>query len=390
MAREGPGTIADVSLPAKARHSSARLDPVSTTTPTVTTAATWVAERLPCRTTHLDIAACGRPSRAVRRAEIAQLTAHSETGGYPAQAADEPLLDAGRAALGGLVGLGGADVAYVENASAGFLSLLAAWPLEGSARVGWVRGDYGSNARALARLARERGWELVELPVDELGHILDVPPGLDVVTFPQIPSQRGIVQPVAEVQRATDAPLLLDVAQSLGQVQVPGGCAAYVGTSRKWLCGPRGAGFVAVDPAWEPRLTDPPSLSAESPGMLRFDPGEASIASRAGLAVAAREWDPAVVPVITAAARQARQTLDGVGGWQVVEPVAEPSGITTLRPPPGIDVPTTRERLLAAGTLVSAVPQVRALDLDGPVLRVSTAAWVTSEDIAALAAELAS
>lgn len=348
----------------------------------------WVAERLPSQILHLDAAACGRVSRAGRRAELAHLSLESQTGGYVAHAQAGPLLAAGRAALGAICGLSADDVAYTANGTAGFADLLAAWPLPRGARVGWVRGDYASNTMLLGRLASERGWDLVDLPVDRLGRVLDVPADLDLVTLPQVASQRGVLQPVAEVLAASDAPLLLDVAQSAGQVQVVPGCAAYVGTSRKWLCGPRGAGFVAVSPEWEPRLGSPPTLSGLEQGVARFDPGEARIASRSGLAVAAEEWDPDLLPVVASAAARARQLLDGVAGWRVVEPFEEPTGITSLVPPAGADPAVTRARLIEVGILTSAVPATRALDLDGPVLRISTAAWVQSGDVARLAAAL--
>ncbi len=51
-------------------------------------------------------------------------------------------------------------------------------------------------------------------------------------------------------------------------------------------------------------------------------------------------------------------------------------------------MPATRERLLAEGLLTTAVPATRAADLAGPVLRVSTAAWVETVHLEALAAAL--
>ncbi|MGB8652611.1 MAG: ergothioneine biosynthesis PLP-dependent enzyme EgtE, partial [Mycobacteriales bacterium] len=91
--------------------------------------------------------------------------------------------------------------------------------------------------------------------------------------------------------------------------------------------------------------------------------------------------------VLQAAAAAARVLLEGAGGWQVVEPVDEPTGITTLRHPTA-DPFATRSALLDRGLLVSAVPTSRADDLDVPVLRVSTAAWVTPGDLEALATAL--
>ena len=51
----------------------------------------------------------------------------------------------------------------------------------------------------------------------------------------------------------------------------------------------------------------------------------------------------------------------------------------------GADPIATRSALLDRGLLVSAIPVTRAPDLRGPVLRVSTAAWVTEADLDALA-----
>jgi pyridoxal 5-phosphate dependent beta-lyase len=77
--------------------------------------------------------------------------------------------------------------------------------------------------------------------------------------------------------------------------------------------------------------------------------------------------------------------LAGVAGWQVREPVAEPTGIITLV---GGDPVATRVGLLEDGFVTSAIPASRADDLTGPVLRISTAAWVQDADLSALAAAL--
>lgn len=346
----------------------------------------WIAERLPSDVRHLDIAACGRVSEGVLAAEVAHLRAEAG-GGYRAEAAAEAELETGRAALAGMVGLAGTDVAFLESAHEAMSALLEAWPLPAGSRIGTVPSEYGANAMVLRKLAGLHGWTLVELPVDALGRVIGVPQDLDLVTFPQIPAQRGIGQPVEEVLRS-GVPLVLDVAQSLGQTPVPAGAAAYVGTSRKWLCGPRGVGFVMVDPSWERRLTSPPTLARFGhAGVRRLETMEAHIAGRVGLATAAVEWTPEVLPLGQARARQLREALDG-GPWRVVEPTAEPTGITTLFPPVGVDVVAVRTALLAAGILANAVPAYRAADLTDPVLRLSTAAWVSEEDIAAVVAEL--
>jgi pyridoxal 5-phosphate dependent beta-lyase len=346
----------------------------------------WVDARTPMKAVHLDVAGAGRPSREVLDAEITHLHREAALGGYVAQERATEQVDDGRAGLAALVGLTQEDVAFADGAGTAFATLLAAWPLPRGARVGTVPSEYGANARALRRLASQRGWELVALPVDDAGRITGVPDHLDLVTFPQVASQRGIAQPVQDVF-ATGTPLLLDVAQSLGQTPVPHGCAAYVGTSRKWLCGPRGVGFAIVDPHVQAALEEPPTLApTHGDGMLRWESQEAHVAGRVGLAVAVEQWTPDLLAAVQAPARQARELLDGVAGWQVREPVDEPTGITTLV---GGDPFATRAGLLEDGFITSAVPTSRADDLDQPVLRVSTGAWVTRGDLQALAEALA-
>ena len=346
----------------------------------------WLAARTPTSVRHLDAAAAGRPSREVLDAEIAHLHDEAALGGYVAAERAADVIAAGRAALAELVGLTGDDLFFSDGAGNAFATLLAAWPLPRGARIGTVASEYGANARLLSRLAGERGWTLVPLPVDEHVRITAVPDDLDLVTFPQVASQSGIAQPV-ELAFAAGVPLLLDIAQSLGQVEVPAGCAAYVGTSRKWLCGPRGVGFAVVDPHVQDALVEPPTLGpAHDTGIRRWETQEAHVAGRVGLAVAAQQWTPEVLTVSHERARQARELLDGVGPWRVREPLDEPTGITSLV---GGDPVATRAALVADGFVVSAVPASRAAELDRPVLRVSTAAWVTPADVEALASALA-
>ena len=347
----------------------------------------WVDDRVPAQCRHFDAAAAGRVSRVVLAAEVAHLEAEAAVGAYVAERSADPALAQGCAALGALVGLAGDDVFFTEGASTAFTTLLDAWPLPPGARIGVVDSEFGSNALALRRRAPLRGWELVELPADALGRVTEVPAGLSLLCLPHVPSQRGIVQPTEDLI-ASGVPVLLDGAQAFGQVSVPVGAAAYVGTSRKWLCGPRGVGFGIVDPGWQAQLTAPPTLNGiEHAGMRRFDGADPHVAGRVGLSLAARSWSPALLPVVLAAAAAARVLLDGAGGWRVVEPLEEPTGITTLRHA-SADPEVTREALLAEGLLLSAVPVTRSDDLPGPVLRVSAPAWVTPADLEALAAAL--
>ncbi|MCW2545283.1 MAG: aminotransferase class [Frankiales bacterium] len=347
----------------------------------------WVRDRVPTDRVHLDVAGAGRVSTQVLATQVDHLREEAAVGAYVAEAAAKPRLDEGRDALGALVGLSGIDVFFTDGASTAFATVLDAWPLPEGARIGTVGSEFASNALLLSRRARAAGWHLVELPVDGRGHVSAVPDGLDLLALPMVPSQLGITQPVAELI-ASGVPLVLDVAQAAGQVDVPPGAAAYVGTSRKWLCGPRGVGFGAVAPVWHDRLTAPAAINAlDTTGITRFDSADPHVAGRLGLSLAARSWSPALLPLIHAASAAARVLLDGAGGWEVVEPVDDATGITTLRHPTA-DPVVTRAALVDRGFVLAAVPVTRSADLTAPRLRVSTAAWVTPGDLEALATAL--
>lgn len=387
----------------------------------------WRAARSAAPPGHLDAAGCNVPSDRVLEAVVEHLRQERERGGYAAV----PGFGAPKAALAALVGADGGDVAFLESGTAAMAALLGGWRLPPGARVGFTRSEYGSTLMLLRRLAAERGWALVELPAD--GHArLDLDAlsaalagGLDLVTLPHLASHRGTVQPAAEAGRLcreAGVPLVLDVCQSLGHLDVTGvGAAAYVGTSRKWLAGPRGVGFLVVPAptadmdAAAPTLaghewtTEPPedhprepgpleraardagALRAEPlPGAVRYESAEAAVAARVGFGVAVLEHHalgPAAMHAhLAGLGAAARHALDGRGGWRVVEPFDEPSALVTLRPPPGADAARTGARAAEEGVPVGVVPVARApLDLHEPVLRVSPSPDTVPETLETLA-----
>jgi pyridoxal 5-phosphate dependent beta-lyase len=368
-------------------------------------AATWRAARSAAPPGHLDAAGCNVPSDRVLAAVVEHLRLERERGGYAAV----PGFAAPKSALAALTGADADDVAFLESGTAAMAALLGGWRLPPGSRVGFTRSEYGSTLMLLRRLAGERGWTLVELPADDDSRLdpggltAALATGLDLVTVSHIASHRGVVQPARTIGRlcaAAGVPLVLDVCQSLGHVDVTGvGATAYVGTSRKWLAGPRGAGFLIV-----PGLT--PDMDAAAPGLgghdwsdegpsprggaARYESSEAAIAARVGLGVAVLEHHalgPAAIhDHLAELGGKTRRRLDGAGGWQVVEPLDEPCAIVTLRPPPGVDVAATRTRAAESGLLVSVVPVARApLDLREPVLRVSPPPGTSMETVSALA-----
>ena len=362
--------------------------------------AAWRSARPRPAGRHLDSAACSRQSHRVLETTALHARHEAELGGYVAEATAEDLLQQGRSVIGGLVGMAAADVVFVESAQAALAALLAGWRLPAGARVACLPGEYAPNAAQL----RAAGLSVEHLPVDDLGRadldgvarLLAADPPR-VVHLTHVASHRGVVQPAAEVAalcREAGVPLVLDAAQSLGHVDTDLGADVVYSTSRKWLAGPRGVGLLCVRPAITAALTPLLTPPDDVPPLRALESGEAHVAGRVGLVLAVGEHVAAgpfrVHERLAALGRTAREVLEGVAGWRVVEPLDEPTATTTLRPPDGVDVVTTRARLLTEhGIVTTAIGPQRAPDeMTGPVLRVSPHLDATVDDLEALAAAL--
>lgn len=377
--------------------------------------AQWRAARPHLAVTHLDAAGCAVASAATLAATTSYLHREAAYGGYATVEDVMPVIDRARGRLGALLGLGAEDVSWVPNAAFGFAALLDGWPLPRGARVGCTAAEYGSNAMRIATAGRRGDVIPVAVATDDAGLVTDdaleraLAAGLDLLVLPHVPSHRGVVQPAGELVarcHAAGVPVLLDVAQSLGQVDVSDvGADAYVGTSRKWLCGPRGVGFVAAPPAVAESLTPPPLLDSHTwdgdlgsapvplPGMARIAVGETSVATLVGLANALDELADAgprrVSERIAALGAAARAALDGCAGWAVSDPSDTPSGSVVLSHDRANPV-AVRGRLLDAGVVTSVMDVARApADLPTPRLRLSFHAYCDASDIECAVAALA-
>jgi pyridoxal 5-phosphate dependent beta-lyase len=293
-----------------------------------------------------------------------------------------------------------ADVVFVESAQAALIALLTGWRLPAGSRVACLPGEYAPNVAQL----RAFGLAPEPLPVDGAGRadlaglerlLADDPPRF--VHLTHIGSHRGLVQPAAEVAtlcRGAGVPLVVDAAQSLGHVDTDVGADAMYSTSRKWLAGPRGVGILCVRRALAAELTPVLPEPPDVPPLRAFESGEGHVAGRVGLVLAVGEHLAAgpgrVRERLSALGRAARELLDGVAGWEVVEPAGEPSATTTLRPPEDTDVVATRARLLAEhGIVTTAIGRERAPgELTGPALRLSPHLDASIADLEALAAAL--
>ena len=362
----------------------------------------WRAARPKVAGLHLDSAACSRQSFAVIDAAAQHARHEAEVGGYVAAEAAAPVLDAGRAAVGALTGLGGSDVVFTTGSNNALDILLSSWA--GERTVACLPGEYGPN---LAVIAANR-FQVSALPVDDLGRLVvedavrrlaDDPPAL--VHLTPLASHRGVVQPlpeVAEVCRDLGLPLVVDAAQALGHLDCAVGAAAIYSSARKWLAGPRGVGVLAIRPELAQRLRPrlpPPEWGLGIPVMQSLELGEANVAARVGYSVALGEHLAAgpgqIRDRLAQLGRTTRTALADVKGWRVVEPLGEPTAITTLAPTDGADPQRVRAWLIGERGIVTTYAEVQRapFEMTAPVLRVSPHVDTSAEDLDQFAEALA-
>ncbi|MDT5236218.1 MAG: hercynylcysteine S-oxide lyase [Mycobacterium sp.] len=362
----------------------------------------WRAARPKVAGLHLDSAACSRQSLAVIDAAAQHARHEAEVGGYVAAEAAAPALEAGRAAVAALTGMSGSDVVFTTGSNSALDLLLSSWPGERS--VACLPGEYGPNLAVMA----VNGFQVSALPADENGRLAvddavrrlaTSPPAL--VHLTPLASHRGLAQPLAELAglcREFGVPLVVDAAQALGHLDCAVGAAAIYSSSRKWMAGPRGVGVLAVRPELAQRLRPrlpPPEWGLGIPVMQTLELGEANVAARVGYSVALGEHLAAgpdqIRDRLAELGRMTRGALADVRGWRVVEPLDEPTAITTLEPRNGADPQKVRAWLIAERGIVTTYAELQRapFEMAKPVLRASPHVDTTPEDLDQFAEALA-
>lgn len=362
----------------------------------------WRAARPAVAGLHLDSGAASRQSFAAMDAAAAHARHEAEIGAYVAADAAVPTLHAGRAVIGALTRLDPAGVAFTTGANNALQLLLSAW--SGPRTLACLPGEYGPNLALMSAY----GFEGRRLPADGAGR-LDVDSAARrlaadrpaLVHLTALGSHRGVAQPLAALAAVCadlDLPLVVDAAQALGHLDCTVAPAAIYGSSRKWIAGPRGVGFLALAPQIAERLRPrlpPPDWNLPMTVMQRLDYGEANIAARVGFSVALGEHlaaGPAQVRArLAEVGRLTRQALADVAGWRVIEATDEPTAITTLAPTDGADPQRVRAWLIAErGIVTTCAEQLRApFEMTGPVLRASPHVDATAEHLGQFADALA-
>jgi isopenicillin-N epimerase len=181
----------------------------------------------------------------------------------------EPAMDRARVALGQFIRADPEDLAFVPNATAGVNTVARSLELEPGDEI--LATDHGYNAVGnILRAAADRAGasvNVVALPFpgstaeDATDLILSaVTPRTRLAVIDHVTSTSGLVLPVEEIvgtlsERGIDT--LVDGAHAPGMLDLDVtsvGAAYYAGNGHKWLCSPKGAGFLHVRNDLHPRV----------------------------------------------------------------------------------------------------------------------------------------
>jgi selenocysteine lyase/cysteine desulfurase len=273
----------------------------------------WRSETPGCgNRIHLNNAGAALMPNPVIEAIQTHLQLEIEIGGYEAADATRDKINDAYEAVARLIGADRSNVAIVENATVAASQALSSFDFKRGDTILTTNADYSSNQIMMLNLGRRFGVEVIraeDLPkggVDPESIRLNIEkhrPVLVMMTW--VPTNSGLVQnakAAGEICRELDTPFLLDACQAVGQLPVDVkelNCDFLAATSRKFLRGPRGLGFLYVSE----RMLDqgryplfPDTHGAEwtgantfdiKPGAQRFENWEYSYALILGLGAAA-------------------------------------------------------------------------------------------------------
>lgn len=363
---------------------------------------------------HLNNAGAGLMPTPVLAAIQDHLALESRIGGYEAADACAAEIADAYDAVGALLNAPPANVALVEHATAAFAQALSAIPFRRGDAIVTTRNDYVSNQIQYLALEARIGIEVVRVPDAPEGgvNLFELEEAVHrrrprLVAVTHVPTNSGLVQDVASIGaicRKEGVLYLVDACQSVGQMPIDVqaiGCDFLSATSRKYLRGPRGAGFLyvsdrALELGLEPLFPDmrgadwiEEGIYQPAPDARRFERWEFAYALVLGTGAAARyALDVGVEPArdrIRALAERARSGLARLPGARVLDRGAELCGIATVavagRDPEALML-ALRERgyNTTAQGRSSAVLDLDEKGVDG-ILRVSPHYYNTEDEV---------
>lgn len=261
--------------------------------------------------THFNYAGSALPAKPVLDTVVRHLILEATIGGYEAAAEAHDRIEAAYTSIATMLNASADEIALVENATRGWDMAVYSIPFQRGDRVLTTSWEYASNLVALLQIQQQFGISIDVVPNDAHGQIdldaleqaLQKPTAAVFITH--VPTNGGLVQPAEAIgqlirQHQPEAWYVLDACQSAGQLPLDVEaiqCDILSATSRKYLRGPRGAGFVYMRRNRIQHATPPlldlhaaelisPTDYVIRPDARRFENWESYIAGRLGLGAA--------------------------------------------------------------------------------------------------------
>jgi len=212
--------------------------------------------------------------------------------------------------------------AFVTNATTGVNTILRDAPIEAGDEIVVIDHEYEACILAAEHVARRRGASVVVAPVPSVVEGPDavvaafvgaVTPRTKVAIVDHVTSATALVLPVDRiVAELADRGVatIVDGAHAPGMVDLDVtalGAAAYVGNWHKWVCAPKGAGFLWVGTAWRDRVR--PLVTSHGAGEVGGDPFRATF-----------DWTGTADPTAFLSVPVAIDLVGGMleGGWPAI------------------------------------------------------------------------
>lgn len=231
-------------------------------------------------------------------------------GGYEAAGRQSADLENVYGAIGRLINAQPDEIAVIENATRAWDMAFYSLPLQPGDVVLTSTTEYAGNYIPYLQMKQRRGIEIRVIPNDEHGQVslsaleelLD-DERIALISLPVIATNGGPVQPIEQIgalARSAGVLFLLDACQGVGQMPIDVqkiGCHMLAATSRKYLRGPRGMGFLYVEKSLcqnlEPAFLDLHAASLQDAQTFkiradarRFENWECNVTAKLGLGAA--------------------------------------------------------------------------------------------------------